>query len=78
MECLRWRECPQQKSSCLIKAAQSYGGAKIAFSFFLSIYSRAAAEEVVDMRGGWADPDLFLWFGKVRPKKKKKKKVATN
>ena len=23
-----------------IKAAQSYGGAKIAFSFFLSIYSR--------------------------------------
>ena len=36
-----------------------------------------AAEEVVDMRGGWADPDLFLWFGKVRPKKKKKK-VTTN
>ena len=26
------------------------------------------------MRGGWADPDLFLWFGKVRPKKKKKKR----
>ena len=26
------------------------------------------------MRGGWADPDLFLQFGKVRPKKKKKKK----
>ena len=40
----------------------------------------AAAEEVVDMRGGWADPDLFLWFDKVRPKKKKKKKkkVTTN
>ena len=35
---------------------------------------KPAAEEVVDMRGGWADPDLFLWFGKVRPKKKKKKK----
>ena len=34
-----------------------------------------AAEEVVDIRGGWADPDLFLQFGKVRPKKKKK--VAT-
>ena len=30
----------KQKSSCFIKAAQSYGGAKIAFSFFLSIYSR--------------------------------------
>ena len=26
------------KSSCFIKEAQSYGGAKIAFSFFLSIY----------------------------------------
>ena len=26
------------------------------------------------MRGGWADPDLFLYFGKVRPKKKKRKK----
>ena len=26
------------------------------------------------MRGGRADPDLFLYFGKVRPKKKKKKK----
>ena len=23
------------------------------------------------MRGGWADPDLFLQFGKVRPKKKR-------
>ena len=29
--------------SCFIKAAQSYGGAKIAFSFFLSIYSRGFA-----------------------------------
>ena len=29
-----------KKSSCFIKEAQSYGGAKIAFSFFLSIYSR--------------------------------------
>ena len=28
------------KSSCFVKAIQSYGGAKIAFSFFLSIYSR--------------------------------------
>ena len=28
-----------QKLSCFIKAAKSYGGAKIAFSFFLSIYS---------------------------------------
>ena len=27
----------------LTKAAQSYGGAKIAFSFFLSIYSRGCA-----------------------------------
>ena len=27
------------KSSCFNKAAQSYGGVKIAFSFFLSIYS---------------------------------------
>ena len=26
----------------------------------LNRYSAAAAEEVVDMRGGWADPDLFL------------------
>ena len=40
VECWRWRECPQQKSSCFIKAAQSYGSSKIAFSFFLSIYSR--------------------------------------
>ena len=40
VECCSWRECPQQKSSCFIKEAQSYGGAKIAFSFFLSIYSR--------------------------------------
>ena len=40
VECCRWRACPQQKSSCFIKEAQSYGGAKIAFSFFLSIYSR--------------------------------------
>ena len=29
-----------KKSSCFIKAAQSYGGAKIVFSFFLSIYSQ--------------------------------------
>ena len=28
------------KSSCFVKAVQSYGGAKIVFSFFLSIYSR--------------------------------------
>ena len=40
VEFCSWRECPQQKSSCFIKEAQSYGGAKIAFSFFLSIYSR--------------------------------------
>ena len=40
VECCSWRECPQQKSSCFIKGVQSYGGAKIAFSFFLSIYSR--------------------------------------
>ena len=42
VECCSWRECPQQKSSCFIKEAQSYGCAKIAFSFFLSIYSRYA------------------------------------
>ena len=40
VECYSWGECPQQKSSCFIKEARSYGGAKIAFSFFLSIYSR--------------------------------------
>ena len=40
VECCSWGACPQQKSSCFIKEAQSYGGAKIAFSFFLSIYSR--------------------------------------
>ena len=40
VECWRWRECPQKTSFCFIKAALSYGGAKIAFSFFLSIYSR--------------------------------------
>ena len=40
VECCSWRACPQQKSSCFIKEAQSYGGAKIAFSFFLSIYAR--------------------------------------
>ena len=40
VECCRWRACPQQKSACFIKEAQSYGGAKIAFTFFLSIYSR--------------------------------------
>ena len=40
VECCSWRACPQQKSSCFIEEAQSYGGAKIAFSFFLSIYSR--------------------------------------
>ena len=40
VECCSWEACPQQKSSCFIKEAQSYGGAKIAFSFFLSIYSR--------------------------------------
>ena len=40
MKCCRWRECPQQTWSCFIKAAQSYRGAKIAFSFFLSRYSR--------------------------------------
>ena len=28
------------------------------FSPMLVLYP--AAEEVVDMRGGWADPDLFL------------------
>ena len=38
-----WRESTQQNLSCFIKAAQSYGGAKIAFSFFLSIYSRGCA-----------------------------------
>ena len=32
VECCSWRACPQQKSSCFIKEAQSYGGAKIAFS----------------------------------------------
>ena len=37
MECCSWRACPQQKSSCFIKEAQSYGGAKIAFSFFLPV-----------------------------------------
>ena len=31
MECCSWGACPQQKSSCFIKEAQSYGGAKIAF-----------------------------------------------
>ena len=25
-----------------------------------NLYCLPAAEEVVDMRGGWADPDLFL------------------
>ena len=40
VECCSWRACPQQISSCFIKEAQSYGGAKIAFSFFQSIYSR--------------------------------------
>ena len=25
-----------------------------------ALYYTTAAEEVVDMRGGWADPDLFL------------------
>ena len=40
VECCSWRACPQKKLSCFIKEAQSYGGAKIAFSFFLSIYSR--------------------------------------
>ena len=40
VECCSWRAYPQQKSSCFIEEAQSYGGAKIAFSFFLSIYSR--------------------------------------
>ena len=40
VECYSWGACPQQKSSCFIKEARSYGGAKIAFSFFLSIYSR--------------------------------------
>ena len=40
VEYCSWRACPQKKSSCFIKEAQSYGGAKIAFSFFLSIYSR--------------------------------------
>ena len=33
----------RKKSCCFIKAAQSYGGAKIAFSFFLSIYSQGCA-----------------------------------
>ena len=32
VECCSWGACPQQKSSCFIKEAQSYGGAKIAFS----------------------------------------------
>ena len=32
VECCSWRACPQKKSSCFIKEAQSYGGAKIAFS----------------------------------------------
>ena len=40
VECYSWGAYPQQKSSCFIEEAQSYGGAKIAFSFFLSIYSR--------------------------------------
>ena len=40
VEYCSWGECPQQKSSCFIKEAQNYGGVKIAFSFFLSIYSR--------------------------------------
>ena len=31
VECCSWGACPQQKSSCFIKEAQSYGGAKIAF-----------------------------------------------
>ena len=29
-----------KKSSCFIKVAQSYGGVKIAFSFYLSTYSQ--------------------------------------
>ena len=32
--------CVLSKNVHFIKAAQSYGGAKIAFSFFLSIYSQ--------------------------------------
>ena len=35
--CWSWRACPQQKSSCFIKAAQSYGGAKIAPVFALPV-----------------------------------------
>ena len=31
-----------KKSSCFVKAAQSYGDAKIVFSFFLSIYTGVA------------------------------------
>ena len=37
-------------NACFIKAAQSYGGAKIAFSFFLSIYSRGCAPASWDAR----------------------------
>ena len=40
VEYLRWQVCPQQNSSCFIKEARSYGGVKIMFSLFLSIYSR--------------------------------------
>ena len=30
------------------------------FPFTIKLWNQPAAEEVVDMRGGWADPDLFL------------------
>ena len=36
MEYCSWRACPQQKLSCFIKEAQSYGGAKICI-FFLPV-----------------------------------------
>ena len=68
MECCSWRACPHQKSSCFIKEAQSYGGAKIAFSFFLSIYSRCYAPAswaarhttvCLDTMGKSALPDIY-------------------
>ena len=40
----------------------------------MGCYSKAGVEEVVDMMGGWADPDLVSGLVVWRDQKKRKKK----
>ena len=50
------------KECCIIRVfvPYTYGISHMRTTYTVSLYTCAAAEKVVDMMGGWADPEIFL------------------